>query len=234
MESSPGKIYLADQRGLAETTILRSYSTFNFKKYYNEHKEPFGDLFICNDDFLAGGKLTFFLSKDDSIHLFMPITGGIDIVFNGKEYAVETGQVQVLNLGKGEVLEISNPYPNDIINYLQIGIKTDLFLMRASELLFNFDFEKNQNQLIEIISNPKLPFKLSTGIFAGREEAVYKMSNANNKFYCFIIDGAFEIEGRLMHARDGLALWDLEQIELEALSNNAIVIILEFPSNFGY
>ncbi|PWS30983.1 pirin family protein [Pedobacter paludis] len=234
MELSPGKIYLADQRGLAETTILRSYSTFNFKKYYNEHKEPFGDLFICNDDFLAGGKLTFFLSKDDSIHLFMPITGGIDIVINGKEYAVETGQVQVLNLGKGEVLEISNPYPNDVINYLQIGIKTDLFLMRASELLFNFDFEKNQNQLIEIISNPKLPFKLNTGIFAGREEAIYKMNQSGNKFYCFIIDGAFEIEGRLMHARDGLALWDLEQVELEALSNNAIVITLELPSNFGY
>ncbi|MFW0715661.1 hypothetical protein [Pedobacter sp. N23S346] len=230
MGISPGKIYLADQRGLTETSIVRRYSTFNFDQYYSEHKEAFGDLFICNDEYLAGGKMAFFLSKEDSYQIFMPITGGIDIVQGGKEFAVETGQIQVLNLGKGEVLEISNPYPTDTINYIQIGIRTDLFLLRASEMLFNFDFEKSKNQLIDIIAHTKLPFKLTAGFFAGREEAIYKMKNPQNKFYTFVIDGAFEVEGRLLHARDGLALWDLEQVELEALSNNAIIVTLEmFP-----
>ncbi|WP_316832592.1 hypothetical protein [Pedobacter aquatilis] len=230
---SPGKIYLADQRGLIETAVLRRYSTFNFEKYYNEHKSPFGDLFLCNDESIAGGKLTFFLSKQDSYQIFFPITGGLDIIQGGKEYSVDTGQVQVLNLGKGEVLEISNPYPNDTISYIQIGISTDLFLLRANDMLFNFDFEQQKNQLIEIVSHLKLPFKLSAGIFAGRTEAIYKMQSKQNKFFCLVIDGAFEIEGRLMHARDGLALWDIEQAELEALSNNAIVVVLEmFYSNF--
>jgi len=228
MERTPGKIFLADERGLTETSALRRYSTFNFEKYSSEHKEAYGNLFLCNDESIVGGKVTFFLCKEDSLQIFMPITGGIDIVANGKEFALETGQVQVLNMGKGEVLEISNPYQNDVINYMQFGIKTDMFLMRASEMLFGFDFEKNQNQLLEIISNPKLPFKLSAGIFAGREEAVYKMQSPNHQFYAFIIDGAFEIEGHLTHARDGLALWDIEQVELEALSNNAIVVVLEF------
>ncbi|WP_316824335.1 hypothetical protein [Pedobacter miscanthi] len=231
MDLTPGKIFLADQRGLTETSVFRRYSTINFEKYYSEHKEPFGALFLCNDESIVGGKVNFFLSKEDSFQIFMPITGGIDIVANGKEFALETGQVQVLNMGKGEVLEISNPYPNDIINYIQFGIKTDMFLMRASEMFFGFDFEKNQNQLIEIISNPKLPFKLSAGIFDGREETIYKMQNPNHQFYTFIIDGAFEIEGRLMHARDGLALWDIEQVELEALSNNAIAVVLELTPN---
>ncbi|MCZ4225336.1 hypothetical protein [Pedobacter rhodius] len=230
---SQGKIYLADQRGLVESSILRRYSTFNFEKYYSEHRVPFGNLFLLNDDSIAGGKLTFFLSKEDSLQIFIPITGGIDIVCNGKEYALEAGQIQVLNMGKGEVLEISNPYQNDLINYIQIGIKTDMFLLRHSEMLFNFDFEQKQNQLIEIISNPKLPFKLSAGIFAGREEVVYKMKSPENSFYAFIIDGAFEIEGRLIHARDGLALWKTESVELEALSDNAIFLVLElFNSNF--
>jgi hypothetical protein len=228
MEPTPGKIFLADQRGLTETSVLRRYSTFNFEKYYNEHRAPFGNLFLCNDESIVGGKVTFFLCKEDSFQIFMPITGGIDIVANGKEFALETGQVQVLNMGKGEVLEISNPYQNDVINYMQFGIKTDMFLMRASEMLFNFDFEKNKNQLLDIISSPKLPFKLSAGIFAGREETVYKMQSSNHQFYAFIVDGAFETEGRLMHARDGLALWDIEKVELEALSNNAIVVVLAF------
>ncbi|KQM74891.1 hypothetical protein ASE74_02605 [Pedobacter sp. Leaf216] len=227
MELTPGKIFLADQRGLTESSVLRSYNTFNFEKYFNEYKEAFGNLFICNDESIVGGKVTFFLCKEDSLQLFMPITGGIDIVANGKEFALETGQIQVLNMGKGEVLEISNPYQNDTINYMQFGIKTDMFLMRTSEMLFGFDFEKSPNQLIKIIDNQKLPFKLSAGIFAEREAAVYKIQKADNNFFAFIIEGTFEIEGRLMHARDGLALWDIEQVELKALSNNAIVVVLE-------
>ncbi|MFD2285698.1 hypothetical protein GJU39_08695 [Pedobacter petrophilus] len=227
MGISPGKIYLADQRGLTETSIIRRYSTFNFDQYYSEHKEPFGDLFICNDEYVAAGKMAFFLSKEDSYQIFMPVTGGIDVVQGNKEFTIEAGQIQVLNLGKGEVLEISNPYPTDTVNYIQLGIKTDLFLLKASEMLFHFDFEKNQHQLIDIISHPKLPFRLTAGLFAGREEVIYQLKNSRHKFYTFVIDGAFEVEGRLLHARDGLALWELGQIELEALSNNAIIITLE-------
>ncbi len=58
------------------------------------------------------------------------------------------------------------------------------------------------------------------------------MKSSANSLYTFIVDGAFEIEGRLMHARDGLALWNTEKIELEALSNNAIVVVLELFSIF--
>jgi len=229
---SPGKIYLADQRGFMKSSILQRYCTFNFEKYYSEHAEPFGDLFLLNDDSIAGGKLTFFLSKADSLQIFMPITGGIGIVFNGKEYALETGQVQVLNLGKGEVLEISNPYHNDTINYIQIGIRTDVFLLRHSEMLFNFDFEKDKNKLIEIVSSPKLPFKLSAGIFSEKREAVYKMKSPESSFYAFIIKGAFKIEGKLLHAHDGLAIWDRENVEIGALDNNAMVLVLETFNSF--
>ena len=227
MDIIQGKIYPADQRGFIETSIAKRYSTFNFEKYYHEDKAASGELFICNDEYIAGNKLTFFLSREDSYQLFFLVTGGLDIVQNGKEFSIETGQVQVLNLGKGEVLEISNPYADDIVNYIQIGLTTDLFLLRASEMLFNFDFEKNPNKLMEIISSPKLPFKLSAGIFAGREEITYQLQNLENIFFCFIIDGAFEIEGRLLHARDGLSLWDVAQVEIKVLSNNAIILILE-------
>jgi len=229
---SPGKIYLANQRGFVESSVLQRYSTFNFEKYYDEDAQPFGDLFLLNDDSIAGGKLTFFLSKADSLQIFIPITGVVDIVSNGKEYAVKTGQIQVLNLGKGEVLEISNPHQGDTINYIQIGIRTDMFLLRHSEMLFNFYFEKDKNKLIEIISNPKLPFILSAGVFSEKQETVYKMQSPESSFYAFIIDGAFEIEGRLLNTRDGLAIWDRENVEIEALDNNAIVLMLETFNSF--
>lgn len=42
------------------------------------------------------------------------------------------------------------------------------------------------------------------------------------------ISGAFEINGRLMHARDGLALWDVNSIEIEALSAEATYSALNY------
>lgn len=226
MDNIQGKIYQADQRDFTETLIGRRYSTFNFEKYQHEDKAASGALFICNDEYIAAGKLNFFLSREDSYQLFFPLTGGLDIVQNGKEFSIKTGQVQVLNVGKGEVLEISNPYPDHVVNYIQIGLTTDLFLLRASEMLFSFDFEKDQNQLIEIISSAKLPFKLTAGLFASHKEITYQLQNKANKCFCFMIDGAFEINGRKLHARDGLSLWDVTQVELKALSNNAIILIL--------
>ena len=50
-----------------------------------------------------------------------------------------------------------------------------------------------------------------------------------NGFFAFVIEGAFELEGRLLHARDGLALWNLEKIEWEALSGGAILLVLQVP-----
>jgi len=37
------------------------------------------------------------------------------------------------------------------------------------------------------------------------------------------------VEGRLLHARDGLTLWETEEAEMEALSNDAIVLLIELP-----
>ena len=127
MELAPGKIFLADEQGLTETSALRRYSTFNFEKYYSEHSAPFGNLFLCNDESIAGGKVTFFLCKEDSLQIFMPIAGGIDIVANGKEFALKTGQVQVLNMGKGEVLEISNPYQTTQLITCSLALKPICF-----------------------------------------------------------------------------------------------------------
>lgn len=43
----------------------------------------------------------------------------------------------------------------------------------------------------------------------------------------FVLQGTFEVENRLLEAKDGLALWNTANIELEALSNEAILLLLE-------
>lgn len=45
-----------------------------------------------------------------------------------------------------------------------------------------------------------------------------------------VLAGAFEVEGRLLHAHDGLALWDTATVELEALSPDALVLVVELAA----
>lgn len=59
------------------------------------------------------------------------------------------------------------------------------------------------------------------------------MKSKRNSLFVFVIQGVFEVQGRLLHARDGLGLWDEEnEVELEALSNDAIVLLTELSLRF--
>jgi hypothetical protein len=44
----------------------------------------------------------------------------------------------------------------------------------------------------------------------------------------YIINGSFEVDGRLMEHRDALLVWDTDSIEYEALSEAAIILLIEF------
>lgn len=61
----------------------------------------------------------------------------------------------------------------------------------------------------------------------GRKEITCKPIKESSCVFAFAIQGAFEIEGILMHPRDGVAFWNYKQIEMEALSNDAIIFLLE-------
>jgi len=85
------------------------------------------------------------------------------------------------------------------------------------------------NQLLELLPGPgdALPCRASLGRFTGRAEAEYHLRRPGAGFFAFVLAGAFEIAGRLLHANDGLALWDTGTVEVEALSNDALLLVLE-------
>jgi hypothetical protein len=47
------------------------------------------------------------------------------------------------------------------------------------------------------------------------------------KTFLFNLAGSFEVCGRLLYEKDGLLLWDRDQIELEALHPASVIIMLE-------
>ena len=229
LAQTPGKIFLADQRGLLETSQFRRHCTFSFGGYADAHKGPFGRLYALNEETLAGGHSLELPVAQASYILLLPITGTLEFSTAPRPAAtVGVEELRVVAVPANGSLRLTNPYETDLISFLHIWLLADEPLVSASEQLFPFALE-TENQLVEVVApaaEPSYSFSVSIGRFAGRGEALYR-PRPGATFFAFVLSGAFELEGRLLHERDGLALWEAEEVELEALSNHAIVLVIE-------
>jgi redox-sensitive bicupin YhaK (pirin superfamily) len=227
------QIYLASQRGQTQLSIYRSFHTFNFGQYQTKDRKSFGNLLFFNDDTLAGGKTFGMQMAQNTGIILLPVVGAIEYSNNlGETGLLEAGQVQIFAAEKGMEYEISNPYETEPVNFLQIGLKNNESFFEAQMQVNDIDLE-TRNQLFPLFSSEPKNGGIQQQVFGfigkyeGREESVYQLKNPDNGIFVFIIEGAFEVQNRLMEARDGLSIRYMDALAYEALSNDAIILILE-------
>lgn len=101
-------------------------------------------------------------------------------------------------------------------------------------LLFQFN-EINTNDTLLTIENKASrtillnheKIKLSLFFMQEREEIDYDLDSSKT-FFGYVIHGVFETQKRLIEMQDGLALWDINTVEIEALLPNSVMIAVEF------
>ncbi len=231
MIQSNGKIFLAQDRGCDATPSFLSLQLFNFGSHFNEHKTPFGNIDVINDDTLTGGASMPLKIEKDAYVILIPMIGAIRYKdTRGNDNLLAAGQWQLIKMVAGEKIEIQNPFKDALVNFLQVWVKGDERLLLSLPLSSTYDVNSNINTLVTLspshFAEEALPFKLSIGKFNGRADTTYVIDSRTGVFL-FVIEGAFEVNGRLLHPRDGLALWGTEQVEMEALSNDAIIVVIE-------
>jgi hypothetical protein len=234
MVQSPGKIFLAEHGGIRETGTARRSFTFSYADYLNECRPAFGRLYALNTEELAGACRLGVEIPESSFAVLLPLTGGL-ICMSGRKRMAELvpGEVWVEALPAGSRISIRNPFRTDAVSYLMMLVKSNPGYHSPVRHINTFDLAAHQDKWIEIIAQEtagianKLPFSLHIGRFGGRKEALYRMKNPANRLFVFALSGAFETEGRLLHARDGLALWDIQAMESEALSDQACMLLAE-------
>ncbi len=227
MKQTEAKIYLSDQRGCTQTDTFRSFHTFNFGSFFNENKHPFGNLMAFNEDTLKGNASIEQTIKEQTTVVLIPIFGAIEVKngFNTEGGYVTAGEAYSFKTVDTETFTISNPYENELVSYLQIRLQNKEYQSFNNEQITAFDFLKNKNQLLPYFSDNKNCGCI--GQYEGRKESVYRVKKRQNGVFVFVIEGVFEVQNRLLQARDGLSLVGVDAVELEALSNNAVVILLE-------
>lgn len=220
INNTPARIYKAQQRGLFENSNQRWEATFNFEQYHDPHRTPFGVLQILNDETLAAGKSITRLVENGTV-LLIPLVGTIAYTIDGETAYAETNEAAWLPASDNIVL--SNPYGKELINFLYIVFSHSII---NEPVTVSLNLE--QRNYLTPFSLPG-SVKTKIGLFNGRGERIHRLQSHNNGLFVFIIAGAFEVQGRLLEARDGLALWQLEEADVEALSENALLLLIEFP-----
>ena len=166
------------------------------------------------------------MQVDENTHvLVLPLVGGIEVSSSRTETVfLGAGEVLTLSAPSGTTFSISNPYETELVNYLQIWLKAEdgnKFKPGLSTVAFDVG---TRNQLVSIGQSGVSAY---IGQYSGRAEGVLPVTDSAKGIFAFVIEGAFEVQNRLLHARDGLALWQLDEVEFEALSNDAIILFVD-------
>ena len=234
MESSTeAVIYLAEKRGCSQTDKYRSYHTFNFDSYHEPSRQPFGNIRAFNDETLGPSCARKWRVGEGEAILLIPIVGSVEFQTNASDSGiVEAGEIHLITFEKSAAIEVSNPFRTELINFLHIWFSRDTGMAIGRAVSHKFDLDQQRNLIVPLVSlNGSMHVSARIGKFDGRTDCVYSLEDAGNGVFVFVIEGAFEVENRLLQHRDGLILWSTEKIEFESLSNNAIILIIETSIN---
>jgi hypothetical protein len=225
LTQTEAQIFLESQRGCFQTDGFRSFRTFNFDGYRAVGREPSGKLGVFNDETLLAQCSNTFNIDEPCRVILIPLVGGIEVnVGVGEVEFVNSGEVLTFLANTGESFMITNPYSEEAINYLQI--RTKINYSQRKKQLTQFDlFYKNT--LLRVFSGDKDEVNIYIGKYGGRGEGVFSNDFSDRGIFSFVIEGAFEVQNRLLEKRDGLSIRGAEEIEFEALSNDAVILILE-------
>ena len=217
MQQTEGIIYLSEKRECFQTDTFRSFLTLPNPR----SSSTFTSLIKFADNTLSAQKTSILLADDDYVVMLIPLVGALEVFYQKESKILNSGALACFSIKNLDEILVQNPYENELINYLEIWIKPEN-QMPYGKYFYEFDLKKNANSLFQIAEN-HLTEKVFIGKFGGREEGVLPIEN---NAFVFIINGAFEVQNRLLEARTGLYLWNLDELEIEGLAYENIILVI--------
>ncbi|MFP4471696.1 MAG: pirin family protein [Bacteroidales bacterium] len=230
-------LHKAETRGHANHGWLDSHHTFSFANYHHPERMRFGVLRVLNDDRVAPG-MGFAKHPHDNMEIIsIPLEG--DLEHNdsmGNSTVIREGDVQVMSAGTGVYHSEYNKNNNREVKFLQIWLfpnKKDVEPRYDQISLQNIE---KPNDFYQILSPNKADQGVwiyqdawfSMGKFEPGSTTTYKMHQPGNGVYFFVIEGEAGIAGTTCGRRDGLGIWDTEEISFKSLAPSK-VLLMEVP-----
>ena len=231
-------LHKAETRGHANHGWLNSYHTFSFANYYNPERMHFGVLRVLNDDTVESGKGFGTHPHDNMEIISIPLEGDLEHKDSmGNVAVIKNGDVQVMSAGRGITHSEYNRNKNSLVKFLQIWVFPNKKNVEPRYDQISLKAEDRKNKLQQILS-PKADdagvwihqnawFHLGT--FDKGVNVTYDLKDKTNGVYAFILNGEFNINGQYLNLRDGYGIWDIDKLEISALSQTAEILLMEVP-----
>jgi hypothetical protein len=232
------QFFPAADRGRKNIGWLKSNFFFSFSDYYHPMKSAFGTLVAFNDDYMEKGK-GFGIHPHINMEIISVLIRGkmnhIDSM--GYRTTVEPGGVQIMSAGSGLKHEEYN-IGDDEVNFLQLWILPKIQNITPRYQQRHFPKEGRKNKIATIVSGEEgtehcwinQNAKLSLGYYDQTQKVQYSFNPVNKCIFIFLIEGLIEVDGTTLNIKDGLGIWDTDQISISCLEKSEFLII-ETPVN---
>lgn len=231
-------LHKSSSRGLADHGWLKSHHTFSFANYYNPERMHFGVLRVLNDDTVAAG-MGFGTHPHDNMEIIsIPLEGDLEHKDSmGNVATIKHGEIQVMSAGTGITHSEYNRNKDKQVKFLQIWVFPNKKNVTPRYDQIPLNLADRHNKLQQILSpnaddegvwiHQDAWFHL--GKFAENFKTTYTIKKPGNGVYAFVIKGDFQINGQVLEHRDGLGIWNIDQLEITAQSDQAEILLMEVP-----
>lgn len=185
----------------------------------NSYTSGLNEAILAKDIFLQGGADMTLTPAPLGHNILFPIVGSLSVE-GATTATIATGDVLVLG---SDAVTIRNPYEDETVNFLHIAYNAGVDAAQPFTIS-----NININEKNRLITGEGFTANMSVGVYDSRVKGIVDMKQKDSSLFAYVINGSFEIDGRLMEYRDGLFRWDIEEeIDFEALSETAIVLFIE-------
>jgi redox-sensitive bicupin YhaK (pirin superfamily) len=230
-------LHKAESRGGSNHGWLNSYHTFSFANYYNPDRMHFGALRVLNDDTVEAG-MGFGTHPHDNMEIIsIPLEGDLEHKDSmGNTSVIKYGDIQVMSAGSGIQHSEYNRNKDKPVKFLQIWVFPDKRNVVPRYDQITLEIEDRHNKLQQILS----PHPDDEGVWIHQNAwfylgsfdegiaAEYKIKAEGNGVYIFMLKGDLFVDDQKLNARDGLGIWNTDNIVIKAESK-AEVLLMEIP-----
>lgn len=232
-------LHKASTRGHADHGWLKSYHSFSFANYFNPERVHFGRLRVLNDDSVAPGKGFGTHPHDNMEIISIPLSGDLEHKDSmGNTTVIREGDVQVMSAGTGVYHSEYNKNSDREVKFLQIWVFPDKKNVSPRYDQISLADLARKNEFYQILSpdpddqgvwiHQQAWFHM--GDFDSGSSATYSIRGKGNGLYVFVLDGEVDVAGESLSDRDGLGIWNTDEVHFEAKSNSRL-LIMEIPMN---
>jgi len=166
-----------------------------------------------------GGNYHFTCQAGSSI-LVIVLYG--EILINDFKKPITSEQVFIVKSREIHSLILKNNFSDEKADVLILELKSkkpdDFFSLEELNI-------KDKNTLLQL--STKLEYPNFIGLYEGRQEQEYSLYSKENTLFGIVLNGAFEFQNILLETRDAVIIQEIETLEFEALSENALLLFLE-------